>query len=71
MGVLVEKGDEVIVPDPYFSLYWNSIRFFAGVPVLLDTYPQFRIDPDRLDRLITPRTKMILFNTSTQVITSI
>ena len=62
MGVLVEKGDEVIVPDPYFSLYWNSIRFFAGVPVLLDTYPDFRIDPEQLDRLITPRTKMILFN---------
>lgn len=62
MGVLVEKGDEVLVPDPYFSLYWNSIRFFAGVPVLLDTYPDFRIDPARLDRLITPRTKLILFN---------
>jgi len=62
MGVLVEKGDEVIVPDPYFSLYWNSIRFFAGVPVLLDTYPDFRIDPKRLERQITPRTKLILFN---------
>jgi len=62
MGVLVERGDEVLVPDPYFSLYWNSIRFFAGVPVLLDTYPTFKIDPDRLDRLITPRTKLILFN---------
>jgi aspartate aminotransferase/aminotransferase len=62
MGVLVEKGDEVIVPDPYFSLYWNSIRFFAGVPVLLDTYPDFRIKPARLERLITPRTKLILFN---------
>jgi aspartate aminotransferase/aminotransferase len=62
MGVLVEKGDEVIVPDPYFSLYWNSIRFFAGVPVLLDTYPDFRVDPKRLDRLITPKTKLILFN---------
>jgi aspartate aminotransferase/aminotransferase len=62
MGVLVEKGDEVIVPDPYFSLYWNSIRFFAGIPVLLDTYSDFRIDPKRLERLITPKTKLILFN---------
>ena len=62
MGVLVEKEDEVIVPDPYFSLYWNSIRFFAGVPVLLDTYPDFRIKPEKLERLITPRTKLILFN---------
>jgi aspartate aminotransferase/aminotransferase len=62
MGVLVEKGDEVIVPDPYFSLYWNSIRFFAGTPVLLDTYPDFRVNPRRLERLITPKTKLILFN---------
>jgi aspartate/methionine/tyrosine aminotransferase len=62
LGVLVEKGDEVIVPDPYFGMYWNAIRFFAGLPVLLDTYPDFRIRPEKLDRLITPRTKLILFN---------
>ena len=62
MGVLVEKGDEVIIPDPYFVLYRNIVRFFAGQPVLLDTYPDFRIRPDRLERLITPKTKLILFN---------
>jgi aspartate aminotransferase/aminotransferase len=62
MGVLVEKGDEVIIPDPYFVLYRNIVRFFAGMPVLLDTYPDFRIDPEKLERLITPRTKLILFN---------
>jgi aspartate aminotransferase/aminotransferase len=62
MGVLVEKGDEVIVPDPYFGMYWNAIRFFAGVPKLLDTYPDFRIRPDKLERMITPKTKLILFN---------
>ena len=62
MGVLVEKGDEVIIPDPYFVLYRNLVRFFAGQPVLLDTYPDFRITPEKLERLITPRTKLILFN---------
>ncbi len=62
MGALVEKGDEVIVPDPYFVLYRNAVRFFAGRPVLLDTYPDFRIRPERLERLITRRTKLILFN---------
>jgi aspartate/methionine/tyrosine aminotransferase len=62
MGVLVEKGDEVIIPDPYFVLYRNIVRFFAGVPVLLDTYPDFRMRPEKLERLITPRTKLILFN---------
>lgn len=62
MGVLVEKGDEVIFADPYFVLYRNLVRFFGGKPVLLDTYPDFRIDPEKLDRLITSRTKLILFN---------
>ena len=62
MGALVEKGDEVILPDPYFVLYRNLIRFFAGTPVILDTYPDFRIRPEKLEKLITPRTKAILFN---------
>ncbi len=62
MGVLVERGDEVILPDPYFVLYRNLIRFFAGTPVLLDTYPDFRIRPAKLEKAITPRTKLILFN---------
>jgi aspartate aminotransferase/aminotransferase len=62
MAVLVEAGDEVIVPDPYFALYLNLVRFFGGKAVFLDTYPDFRVRPDRLEALITPRTKLILFN---------
>jgi aspartate/methionine/tyrosine aminotransferase len=62
MGTLVERGDEVVLPDPYFVLYRNLIRFFGGTPVVLDTYPDFRIRPEKLDRAITPRTKLVLFN---------
>ncbi len=62
MGVLVEKGDEVIIPDPYFVLYRNVVRFFGGTPVLVDTYPDFRLRPERLEKAITPRTKLVLFN---------
>lgn len=63
MGVLVEKGDEVVIPDPYFVLYRNVVRFFGGTPVFLDTYADdFRIRPEKLERLLTPRTKLILFN---------
>ncbi|MBI2901075.1 MAG: aminotransferase class I/II-fold pyridoxal phosphate-dependent enzyme [Planctomycetes bacterium] len=61
-AALVDKGDEVIVPDPYFVLYRQLVNFFLGVPVLLDTYPDFRIRPEKLEALITPRTKLILFN---------
>ena len=62
MGVLVEEGEEVIVPDPYFALYKHVVNFFGGKPVFLDTYPDFRIKPEKLDALITPKTRAILFN---------
>lgn len=60
---LVEEGDEVIIPDPYFVMYKHLVRLFGGTPVYLDTYDaDFGIDPDRLAALITPRTKALLIN---------
>jgi len=62
MTALVDEGDEVIIPDPYFVLYCQLVHFCQGVPVLLDTYPDFRITPEKFERAITPRTKLLLFN---------
>ena len=60
---LVEEGDEVIVPDPYFVMYKHLVKLFGGTPVFLDTYGDgFGIDPERLDALITPKTKLLLLN---------
>ncbi|MGD9418619.1 MAG: pyridoxal phosphate-dependent aminotransferase [Verrucomicrobiota bacterium JB025] len=60
---LVEEGDEVIIPDPYFVMYKHLVRLFGGTPVYLDTYDtDFGIDPDRLASLITPKTKALLLN---------
>lgn len=59
---LVEAGDEVIIFDPYFVMYPALVRMVGGVPVLVDTYPDFRIDVQQVERRITPRTKMILVN---------
>ncbi len=61
--VLVDEGDEVIVPDPYFVIYCHLVRICGGKPVLLDTYPDFRVRAAELEKLITPRTKAILINT--------
>ncbi len=58
----VNPGDEVIIFDPFFVMYPHLVRLAGGVPVFVDTYPDFQIDPDRLLQVITPRTKMILFN---------
>ena len=62
MLVLVNPGDEVIVFDPYFVMYDALAGVAGGKVVYVDTYPDFRIDPDRVARAITPRTKMIVCN---------
>jgi aspartate/methionine/tyrosine aminotransferase len=59
---LVNPGDEVIVFDPYFVMYPALVGMVGGVPVYVDTYPDFRIDPKRVAAAITPRTKLILLN---------
>ncbi len=58
---LVNPGDEVIVFDPYFVMYPSLVELAGGRMVLVDTYPTFRVDLDRLAAAITPRTKAILF----------
>lgn len=58
----VNPGDEVILFDPYFVSYPQLVRMAGGTPVVLDTYPDFRIDPERVASAITPRTKAILFS---------
>ena len=62
MLALVNPGDEVIVFDPFFVMYTALIQIAGGTPVIVDTYPDFRIDPERLQAAITPRTKVILHN---------
>jgi len=59
---LLDPGDEVIVFDPFFVMYPPLVGLMGGRCVLVDTYPDFRIDIDRVRHAITPRTKMILFN---------
>ncbi|MBM4001987.1 MAG: aminotransferase class I/II-fold pyridoxal phosphate-dependent enzyme [Planctomycetes bacterium] len=59
---LVNPGDEVIFFDPYFVMYEALVKLVGGVPVVIDTYPDFRIDADKVAAAITPRTKLILLN---------
>jgi aspartate aminotransferase/aminotransferase len=62
MMALVNPGDEVIVFDPYFVMYEPLVKLMNGKAVLIDTNPTFQIDVDRVRAAITPRTKVILFN---------
>jgi aspartate/methionine/tyrosine aminotransferase len=58
----VNPGDEVILFDPYFVMYNNLVALAGGVPVLVDTYPEFHIDATKVAAAITPRTKCVLVN---------
>ncbi len=58
---LCEAGDEVLVPDPGFPMYESITAFSGAVPISvpLREENQFRMDPDEVERLVTPRTKLL------------
>jgi aspartate/methionine/tyrosine aminotransferase len=62
MMALVNPGDEVILFDPYFVTYEPLVKLMGGRAVLIDTYPNFRTDIERVSSAITSRTKAILFD---------
>ncbi len=62
MQALVDPGDEVILFDPFFVMYEPLVQLVDGVPVLIDTYPDFRIDLDKVTAAITDKTKLIILN---------
>lgn len=60
---LLNPGDEIIVPDPYFVLYRELPNLLGIKVVLLDTYPNFQLEVSKLEKLITTKTKAIIINT--------
>jgi aspartate/methionine/tyrosine aminotransferase len=62
LGCMLNPGDEVIIFDPYFVMYPHFITMAGGKSVVVDTYPDFRIDVAKVRAAITPRTKAIIVN---------
>ena len=62
MLALVDPGDEVICFDPYFVMYPPLTGLVGGKCVPIDTYPDFRIDVEKVEAAITDKTKLILLN---------
>lgn len=64
MLALVDDGDEVIYPNPGFPIYESMARYVGGTPVAapLRESNDFRMDVDEVASLITPRTRMLVFN---------
>jgi aspartate aminotransferase len=62
--VLVDHGDEVILPVPYWVSFKDIVRYAGGKCVLLeaDENQGFRVTAEMIERLVTPRTKLIILN---------
>ncbi len=62
--VLVDHGDEVILPVPYWVSFKDIVRYAGGDCVLLETDEAqgFRVTAEKIERLVTPRTKLIILN---------
>jgi len=62
--VLVDHGDEVILPVPYWVSFKDIVRYAGGNCVLLETDEAqgFRVTAEMIERLVTPRTRLIILN---------
>ncbi len=65
LEAILDDGDEVIIPSPYFTPYPQQVKLARGIPVFLETFEEedFQLNIDRLEKLITNRTKAIIINT--------
>jgi aspartate aminotransferase len=61
--VLLDPGDEVLMPAPYWTTYPEAIRLAGGVPVEVPTTPEsgYKVSLAQLEGALTPRTKVLLF----------
>ncbi|MBK1790270.1 pyridoxal phosphate-dependent aminotransferase [Persicirhabdus sediminis] len=62
---VVEEGDEVIIPAPYWVSYPEMVRLAGGVPVMVETTAEndWKITAEQFEDAMSPRTKMIIINT--------
>ncbi|SHK32155.1 aspartate aminotransferase [Rubritalea squalenifaciens DSM 18772] len=62
---IIEEGDEVIIPAPYWVSYPEMVRLVGGEPVIVETKEEngWKITPEEFEANMTGRTKMIILNT--------
>lgn len=64
IGALVNEGDEVIIPAPYWVSYPEMVNFFGGKPIVIDTSSTgFVLTAEALKKALTPRTRLLIVNT--------
>ena len=62
--VLVQQGDEVIIPAPYWVSFPDIVKYAGGTPVFVETHPEdgFSVKAAAIERAITPRTRLLILN---------
>ncbi len=62
---LVNPGDEVIIPAPFWVSYLEILKLGEGVPVIIDTKidADYKITPAQLEKAITPKTRLLMLST--------
>jgi aspartate aminotransferase len=58
----IDPGDEAIFLDPYFVMYKHLLTLAGGKAVPVDSYPDFRFPAEKVEKAITPRTKLLILN---------
>lgn len=64
MQAMIQEGDEVIIPAPYWVSYPDMVLLADGKPVIVQTNIQqrFKITPEQLEAAITPKTRIVIIN---------
>lgn len=64
MLALLEPGEEVIIPAPYWLSYPEMVKLAGGIPVIVETNAQarFKITPSQLRQAVTPKTRLFILN---------
>ena len=64
MMALIDRGDEVIIPSPYWLSYPEMVKLASGKPVIVptDASTGYKITPEQLRQAITDRTKLFILN---------
>ena len=62
--VILDEGDEVIIPTPYWVSYPEQVKLAGGTPVYIEGFEknEFKITPEQIEGVITERTKAIIIN---------
>ncbi|MBJ7424295.1 MAG: pyridoxal phosphate-dependent aminotransferase [Akkermansiaceae bacterium] len=62
---VIEEGDEVIIPSPFWVSYPEMVRLAGGVPVIVETKEAtgWKMTPEQFEEAMTPATKMVIINT--------